>query len=273
MNTIYSPKSKWQKFNKCCSKFSRIDKEEHNHPFRLPVHYKYSVLQSEDMKNQVLLILVFLLTMGILSSGCINQDLGSLSDSGPVPVSTGEEQVAAGTQTLSPAEPVQKRVMTPDTPASNQLKVFIEDTFPELTKAYMAIRASDRALDAAGIQEKALALETMVKDLTDEYDLDRSLPEKNVFPGLTSKEEVIFNKYLGSIRSLGSYASNLKQAVYWKNAGTDAASLGNYRRYQDLADNYGKKVITDIKTLDGYCSEWGFPYLDKKYVREYSFTS
>jgi len=163
--------------------------------------------------------------------------------------------------------------MTPDTPGSGQLRVFIEDTFPELTKAYMAIRTADRALDAAGIQEKALALETAINDLTDEYSLDRSLPEKNVFPGLTSKEEVIFNKYLGFIRSLGSYASSLKQAVYWKNAGTDAASLGNYRRYQDLADNYGKKVITDIKTLDGYCSEWGFPYLDKKYVREYSFSS
>lgn len=225
------------------------------------------------MKNQVLLILVFILTIGILSSGCINQDLGSLSDSGPVPVSTAGEPVVTMTQIPSSAEPVQKRVMTPDTPGSGQLRVFIEDTFPELTKAYMAIRTADRALDAAGIQEKALALETAINDLTDEYSLDRSLPEKNVFPGLTSKEEVIFNKYLGFIRSLGSYASSLKQAVYWKNAGTDAASLGNYRRYQDLADNYGKKVITEIKTLDGYCSEWGFPYLDKKYVREYSFSS
>lgn len=225
------------------------------------------------MKNQVLLILVFILTIGILSSGCINQDLGSLSDSGPVPVSTAGEPVVTMTQIPSSAEPVQKRVMTPDTPGSGQLRVFIEDTFPELTKAYMAIRTADRALDAAGIQEKALALETAINDLTDEYSLDQSLPEKNVFPGLTSKEEVIFNKYLGFIRSLGSYASSLKQAVYWKNAGTDAASLGNYRRYQDLADNYGKKVITDIKTLDGYCSEWGFPYLDKKYVREYSFSS
>lgn len=225
------------------------------------------------MKNQVLLILVFILTIGILSSGCINQDLGSLSDSGPVPVSTAGEPVVTMTPIHSSAEPVQKRVMTPDTPGSGQLRVFIEDTFPELTKAYMAIRTADRALDAAGIQEKALALETAINDLTDEYSLDRSLPEKNVFPGLTSKEEVIFNKYLGFIRSLGSYASSLKQAVYWKNAGTDAASLGNYRRYQDLADNYGKKVITEIKTLDGYCSEWGFPYLDKKYVREYSFSS
>ncbi|HOW05118.1 hypothetical protein [Methanospirillum hungatei] len=225
------------------------------------------------MKNRIFLILIFIVSLGILSSGCINQDLGSLSDSGPVPVSTTGEMVVTPTQIPPSAEPVQKRVMTPDTPGSGQLKAFIEDTFPELTKAYMAIRTADRALDAAGIQEKALALETAINDLTDEYSLDRSLPEKNVFPGLTSKEEVIFNKYLGFIRSLGSYASSLKQAVYWKNAGTDAASLGNYRRYQDLADNYGKKVITDIKTLDGYCSEWGFPYLDKKYVREYSFNS
>lgn len=135
----------------------------------------------------------------------------------------------------------------------------------------MNIRSSDRALDAAGVQEKALSLETLVADITDTYHLAQSLPEKNMFPSLSSKEEVIFNKYAGFIRDLGFYASNLKQAVFWKNSDSSEASLGNYRRNQDLADNYGKKVITDIKTLDGYCKDWDFPYLNEKYVREYSF--
>jgi len=242
---------------------------------QIQITFLYSVLLSDVMKDQGLLIAIFLMIICILSSGCINQDLGSLSDNGPIqPVPTTSSPVTEKpVMTKNLGEPVQERVMTPDTPGSMQLKAFIEKTFPELTKAYMDIRASDRALDAAGIQNKALALETLVQELTNEYHLDRSLPEKNVFPGLTSKEEVIFNKYLGFIRSLGLYASSLKQAVYWKNAGSDPSSLGNYRRNQDLADQYGKKVITDLKTLDGYCTEWGFPYLDKKYVREYSFTS
>ncbi|HOJ96740.1 MAG TPA: hypothetical protein PK024_07905 [Methanospirillum sp.] len=225
------------------------------------------------MKYETLLISVILLLICILTSGCTHTDLGNLSDNTPILVKTTQPPKVQETNLPSAPEPVQKRVMTHDIDASGRLKGFIEDTFPKLTKAYVAIRASDRALDAAGVQEKALALENMVQDLTEEYHLDQSLPEKNVFPGLSSREEVIFNKYLGFIRSLGSYASSLKQAVYWKNAGTDPASLGNYRRYQDLTDNYGKNVITDIKTLDGYCTEWGFPYLDKKYMKEYSFTS
>jgi len=236
--------------------------------------FLFLVILFDDMKNRALLIPVIFLGIFILLSGCINQDLGTLSDSGPSPVSSMQPAKDAIPANSSPSsEPIYKQVMTPDTPGSAQLKVFIEDTFPQLTNAYMDIRASDRALDAAAIQDRALALENLVKDLTDEFHLDRSLPEKNVFPGLTSKEEVIFNKYLGFIRSLGAYASSLKQAVYWKNAGSDPASLGNYRRNQDLADQYGKKVVTDIKTLDGYCSEWGFLYLDKKYVQEYSYIS
>jgi len=225
------------------------------------------------MKNKILLVTLLMLVIYILLSGCINQDLASLSDSKPLIRETERHHTEEVTQIQSSTEQVQKRVMTPDTPASGKLKEFIEESFPRLTSAFMAIRSSTLALDAAGIQEKALALELLVKDLTDEYNLDRPLPEKNVFPGLTAREEVIFNKYLGFIRTIGSYASSLKQAVYWKSSGTDAASLGNYRRYQDLADNYQKKLGRDIKTLDSYCSDWGFPYLDKKFTREYSLAT
>lgn len=224
------------------------------------------------MKRQGFFLAIFLMVVCILSSGCMDQDLGSLSDNGPVkPVITLTPVGEKSAEMNSAAEPVQKRVMTPDTPASAQLKGFMEETFPQFTKAYMDIRASDRALDAAGVQEKALRLEMLGADITDTYRLAQSLPEKNVFPGLSSKEEVIFNKYAGFIRDLGLYASSLKQAAFWKNSDSSEASLGNYRRNQDLADNYGKKVITDIKTLNGYCKDWGFPYLNEKYVREYSF--
>lgn len=227
------------------------------------------------MKKACFLLTILLLIFYVLLSGCINQDLGSLSDSGPEkPVSTSQaEAIAKPAESTGTSEHVQQPNSISDSSASVQLKGFIEKTFPQLTAAYVDIKKSGRALDAIGVQEKALAVETLVQDLTNEYHLDQSLPEKNVFPGLSSKEEVIFNKYLGYIRDLGQYAMYLKEAVYWKSMGSDPNAPGNYRRNQDLADQFGKKVVTDIQTLNEYAKEWGFLYLDDIYTREYSLTS
>jgi hypothetical protein len=218
------------------------------------------------MKNLKILMLILFLGLCIVLSGCIHKDRGSLSDEK-------QENPVLINQTSGGINSADKQVLTSDPSASTQLKDFIEKTFPKLTQAYMDIRKSEIALDAARIQENALVLETLVKDLTVEYNLNRSLPEKNMFPGLSTKEKFIVNNYIGFIHDLGLYASSLKEAVYWKNAGSDPTSLGNYRRNQDLADQYRKKVITDLKTLDEYCKEGGFPYLDNTYVREFSFTS
>ena len=41
-----------------------------------------------------------------------------------------------------------------------------------------------------------------------------------------------------------------------------------------LGDVYKRQELgRDIKTLDSYCAEWGFPYLDKKLTREYSLAT
>lgn len=226
------------------------------------------------MNEQSVPVLIIVLIICIILPGCIDKDLGSLSDNGPdSPVlkkNHVEEVPPAGAETK---EPVSGEKTPSEYPAVDNLKSFIQKTFPLLTSAYMDIRGSDRALDAAGVQEKALALETLVKDITNEYGLDRTLPEKSIFPGLTTQEKVVLNNYIGYIKDLEYYGSNLKQAIYWKNSGSDTTSLGNYRRTQDLADNYKKKVVTDIKKLDEYCKEWDISCLDEKLIKEYTFIS
>lgn len=226
------------------------------------------------MKSHNVYPILILLVICIFLPGCINQDLGNLSDNGlDSPIlqnkSIAEEKPVDILHTKNPDE----LAMGEDNKASEKLKDFIKKTFPLLTSAYIEIRGSDRALDATGIQEKALALETLVKDITDEYGLDRTLPEKTLFPGLSTQEKVVLNNYIGFIRDLEQYGSNLKQAIYWKNVGSDSVSLGNYRRTQDLADNYKNKVVTDIKKLDEYSREWKIYVLDEKLIKEYSFIS
>ena len=234
----------------------------------------YFVLVFVDMKKRTISILVIFLFVCILTSGCtIKKDLGSLSDNGSIIQPSPGQNVVEKRATEIPIttetgiEP--NRGLEESGPV--QLKGMMESTFPRLTNAYMEIRTADIALDAVKTQEKALALETLVKELTMQYHLDRSLPEKNIFPDLNTKEKFIINNYIGFIKDLGLYASNLKQAIYWKNSGDDTVSRANYRRYQDLSDQYEKKVVTDVKTLEGYCNEWNYPYLDTIYVTEYSF--
>ncbi|MDD1724340.1 MAG: hypothetical protein LUQ07_04330 [Methanospirillum sp.] len=212
----------------------------------------------------VLLILI------LLSAGCVfPDDLSSLSDNGSAITpksSSGQDD------TPSPAMEAREDTAIISV-KSEPLRQFIGTTFPRLTAAYSEIGISDQALDSRGIQNKALALEKLVLNITTTYNLDQSLPDNKNFPGLNAKEEIIFNKYRGYIHDLKEYASSLKQAVYWKNMQSDSYSLAEFRRYQDLSDLYKKQVITDIKKLEEYCRDWGYQYLGPRYMMEYSYQS
>lgn len=96
------------------------------------------------MKSQNFFLAIFIMVICILSSGCMTQNIGPFSDNGsakPVITITPADEKLPEMRTTP--ESVQKRVMTPDTPASAQLKGLYGRNIPSVHQSvyeYQIIR-------------------------------------------------------------------------------------------------------------------------------------
>ncbi|PKL60745.1 MAG: hypothetical protein CVV33_01070 [Methanomicrobiales archaeon HGW-Methanomicrobiales-4] len=148
---------------------------------------------------------------------------------------------------------------------------FISTSFPEVTNLYTDIKKSRNALEWKQVQEKALQLQLLIQDLTKTYQLNTPNPEKNVFKGLDSREQIVLLKYIQYLDDMESYATNLKNAVYYQERGSDPQSAQTALRYQGQADQFEKKVITEIKTISDYFNDFKYSFLNQESVRQYRF--
>ena len=148
---------------------------------------------------------------------------------------------------------------------------FIRETFPDLTFKYSAIRTAIHDLNWNEAQNKSLNLEDRIREIKNSYPVNAPDSEKSIYIGLDNKQRIVLDKYLGYINNLEQYAINQKNAIYYRTQSADLSAKGTAKRYQDLADEFEKKVVTDVRTLDEYCKEFKYDYLDSRSVDKYSF--
>jgi len=231
----------------------------------------------------MLLLLVGL----ILSTGCTSTKTGqnpSIPKTQEVTVSTSQTPDTLGTQTpdsvgselnAPDSEKISTNTQTTTTSSSitksQDMAGFISTSFPKITETYVALKKSKNALDWKKVQDQALNMQIQVQDLKKTYSLDVPNPEKSVFPDLDSREQIVFLKYIGYLNDMESYAANLKNAVYYQEKGTDSNSLQTAHRYQNLADQFEKQVIAEVKTISDYCTDFKYSFIDPKSVQEYRY--
>ncbi len=206
------------------------------------------------------MIIGIILILLLISAGCI----------------THESPEASGTLTATPAPDTGDEADGPvsgpnDLTGEKTLKGFIEATFPELTTLYNGIQMRRVALDWTGVQSGAHDLEIRTSEIIQEFGLDQPLPEKKVFHVENAREEIILKKYIGYIMDTNQFAANLKEAVYWQEKPGDRQAELNVKRFQDLADEFEKKMTADIKSVYEYGEDFGYQYLGKKDADIYSF--
>jgi len=233
------------------------------------------------------LFMVFLLAGLILSAGCITskQDQtrsGQVAPSTPTPSSQvpvpGETDtsVTSGTDSMVP-QSTQSPVSSKDSNSASTIEKspdmagFISGSFPKVTDTYIAIKKSRTALDWKKVQEQALALQIQIQDLKKTYLLDVPNPEKTVFPGLNSREQIVFLKYINYLDDMESFATNLKNAVYYQEKGSSTDALQNAHRYQNLADQFEKQAIAEVKTISDYSNDFKYTFMNPGSVQEYRY--
>jgi hypothetical protein len=238
------------------------------------------------MKFQTLFILLILFGL-VLSTGCTttkqnpnsstqgietilpSSTLGAVSTSDnsgvPKPTAT-EKSVAAQSQVQSSLNP--EGSLSSRTEKKSDMAGFISMSFPEVTETYSAIKKSRNAMDWKKVQDQAMALQIQVQDLKKTYQLEVPNPEKNVFPDLNSREQIVFLKYISYLNDLESYATNLKNAVYYQEKGNDPQTA---HRYQNIADQFEKQVIAEVKTISDYCNDFKYTFLNPVTVQVYRF--
>ena len=229
---------------------------------------------------------MLILLAGILvSAGCLSEN--PVHTPTPVPVSSQVPVQTAHTpahpqqttlsgsptaETMVPALPAET-IKTPTHPdQAAGMESFISTSFPEVTGIYDEIKKSRNALDWKQVQDKALKLEILIQDLKKEYQLNVPNPEKNVFTNLDSRQQIVLLKYLQYLDDMESYATNLKNAVYYQEKGNDPQSAQTARRYQDQADQAEKQVIAEVKTISDYCSDFKYSFFDSKLSGQYRYT-
>jgi hypothetical protein len=148
---------------------------------------------------------------------------------------------------------------------------FIRVSFPKVTELYTDIKKSRIVFEWKQIQEKAIKMQIFIQDLTRTYQLDISNPEKNVFRDLDSRHQIVMLKYLHYLDDMEGYATNLNNAVYYQEKGTDPQSAQTSLRYQGQSDQFEKQAIADIKTISEYCNDFRFTFLNQEMVREYRY--
>ncbi|HWQ68235.1 MAG TPA: hypothetical protein VN372_15365 [Methanospirillum sp.] len=230
-------------------------------------------------------------------AGCVSQEIGKPAESQSIqPVQTLVQsnpqelektpQVPAQIGTPKVSEPsqrpettkipaitatlTQQKTPSVETNIAKDLPTFIKQTFPTLTENYIAIKAARNALNDNEIQDQSLRLEQLIQNIRKTYQLERPNVEKRVFPGLDSKQEIIFNKYLGFMIDLEGYATNLKNAIYYKQIGGDPTAPMTASRYLGQAEQSEQKTIATVKTMVDYCKDFGYLYLDPVSAESYS---
>lgn len=216
----------------------------------------------------------------ICCTGCVS------SQEGPLPVQTqsaGEPDVTGPVVSSTPSPSV-PHVSSPQSieevvPVSDPSTItkasdmdgFIRSTFPMITAVYEEIKKSREALEWKKVQDQSQKLQMLIKEYQTTYHLDRSNPEKVVFTGLDSRQQIVLLKYLRFLQDMENYALNLKNAIYYQEKGNDPQSAQTSRRYQNLADQFEKQSIAGVKTISEYATDFKYTFFDPDLARVYRY--
>lgn len=233
----------------------------------------------------MIFILFLVFTCACISNtpGIINTPEGSpVSTSDQIKPATGEENTIVPTAREPQASaPVSShdngtKSSIPEVSLASSSTVTMEDfialSYPQITELYVTIKKSRDALQWKEVQDSALQLQLLIQEFKKTYRLDIPNPEKKVFGPLDSRKEIILLKYLEYMNDMESYATNLKNAVYYQEKGSDPGSAQTARRYQGQADQYMKQAIAEVKTINEYCDDFQYSFFDTKLVQEYRYT-
>jgi hypothetical protein len=231
--------------------------------------------------NYTILITTILLAGFIFSGGCTSvKQVNTSGSTGVQPATTSSVIIPApdAVEKTNIAQPVSESessqsISNPSSSIekSSDMAGFISTSFPAITEKYIDIKKSRNALDWKKVQEQALSLQIQIQNLKKSYLLDVPNPEKTVFPNLNSREQIVFLKYVGYLHDMESYATNLKSAVYYQEKGGDSESLQTARRYQNLADQFEKQAIAEVKTISDYSADFKYTYINPVSVQAYRY--
>lgn len=237
-------------------------------------------IQSECMNQSSVLLILFIIGV-ILCTGCVSSQQGPTA----VPAQPVEEIDKAGSPVSGPSSPPSAAIDSSpkqandvlEEPVSNTISKasdmdgFIRSTFPEITASYTEIKKSRDALEWKKVQDHSQKLQTLIQDYQKTYHLDLPNPEKVVFAGLDSRQQIVLLKYLRFLQDMESYATNLKNAVYYQEKGTDPQSAQTSRRYQNLADQFEKQSIAGVKTISEYAADFKYTFIDPDLAGVYRY--
>lgn len=237
------------------------------------------------------LSVLLLITVLMISAGCVTSQQGRdqvsqqianptpLSTLTPVPVQS-DRSTAPRVDQSAPVTSMKAEVTQASSPVPSpsplmerapDMDGFISTSFPKVTDVYTEIQQSRNALEWKAVQDQALSLQILVQDLKKTYQLEVPNPEKTVFPGLDSRQQIVFLKYLQYLNDMENFATNLKNAVYYQEKGSDPQSSQTARRYQNQADQFEKQAIAEVKTISDYCNDFRYTFLNPVTVQKYRY--
>jgi len=244
-----------------------------------------STIYDSNGMNWRLLVIMVVTTGLILSCGCTKQgEMTVIPEKKPEnPVATEETSIPAATVTpgslTKPSSASQQvgssvnsEMEKKTIERASHMEDFISSSFPEVTELYTSIKKAKNALEWKTVQDLALDLQILIQDYKKTYQLTDPNPEKKVFPGLDSRQEIVFLKYINYLDDMENYATNLKNAVYYQEKGSDPQSAQTSRRYQGLADQFEKQAIATVKTISDYSQDFKYTFFDPKLSAQYRYT-
>lgn len=247
------------------------------------------MVQSDCMNYGLFFTLILALCL-ILCTGCVTSKQSTAPVQTQIPADTtvvpsaasdsGQAEKATSSTAGTSSGPTEAKEA--DTSSSEQapsarmdradtMDAFIATSFPLVTEAYTGIKKSRNALEWKAVQDKALKLQILIQDLKKTYQLEVPNPEKTVFEGLDSRQQIVFLKYVRYLNDMESYATNLKNAVYYQEKGNDPQSAQTAKRYQDLADQFEKQVIAEVKTIVDYANDFKYTFMNPTLADQYRY--
>lgn len=243
------------------------------------------------MNSHFLFILIFLSGL-VLVSGCISHPgTGQVSEpmvnQSPTPDDfitqisnvTREPIPATTTPSLSTTPAPITPALTPGssptlvsrTERAPDMHQFISVSFPRVSDVYLAIKNARTAMEWKKVQDQALALQILIQELKKNYQLEGTNPEKTVYSNLSSREQIVFLKYISYLNDMENFAINLKNSIYYQEKGSDPQALQTAKRYQNQAAQYEKQSIAEVKTISDYCNDFNYTFMNPVIVQYYRY--
>lgn len=213
--------------------------------------------------------IVFLILLVVMAVGCTESTSQTVQSVTKEQISSKEVTNITPETTSLPETPIPS--VEPDKESDSNLIVisdYIYEKMSELQPIYKSINDGYLTENYDQMSADALKITHLTEDIIDEISTDAGLPKSELLGSLSSKEQIVFNKFIKYVNMLNDYSYYLHIPLgYVKEDPSKISEAEEYLAFQTALEQR-KGMQFQAKALFASCEDYGLDCIQNDFDRK-----